>query len=112
MLDQPGCGLLDPEPAAKLDRADPALALGQVVDRAKPSGQRQLAVLEHGAGGQRKLLFAAVALEDLARLQLAEAAVAAVRAGEALAPTHLEQRLATPFLAAEPIAKLGLAQPS
>jgi hypothetical protein len=52
VLDQPGRGLLHPEPAAELDRADPALALGQVVDGQKPGGQRQLGVLEHGAGGQ------------------------------------------------------------
>ena len=50
---------------------------------AEPGGQRQLGVLEHRAGGQPDLLLAAVALEQLAGLQRAEAAVAAGRAGEA-----------------------------
>ena len=76
----------------------------------EPGGQRQLAVLEHGAGGQPHLLLAAVALEQLAGLQLAEAAMAAARAGEPLAPAHLEQGLAAGLLGAEPLAERGLAQ--
>ena len=97
-------------PARELDRADPALALGQVVDSQKPDRQRQLAVLEHRAGGQSDLPLAAVALEQLASLQLAEPLVAAGRAGQPLAPAHLEQSLAARLLAPEPLSERGLAQ--
>src|SRR5688572_17067001 len=111
VLHQPGGGLPDPEPSGELDRADPALALGQVVDGREPSRQRQLGGLEHRAGGQPDLLLATVALEQLTGLQRAEAAVAASRAGEARAPAHLEQRRAARLLGPEPFPELSLAQP-
>src|SRR3954470_13158202 len=109
-LDQPGGALLHPQPPAQLDRADPALALRQVVDGLEPGRERQLGVLEHGAGGERELLLAPVALEDLAGLERAEAAVAAGRAGQPLPPAHREQRLAARRLGAEPLPERGLAQ--
>src|SRR5688572_27923062 len=77
----------------------------------RPDGQRQLGILEHGAGGQPNLLLAAVALEQLAGLERAEAAMAAGRTGEALAPAPLEQRRATGLLGPEPLPERGLAQP-
>jgi hypothetical protein len=46
-----------------------------VVDGREPGGQRQLGVLEHGAGGQPHLPLAPAALEQLAGRQLAEAPV-------------------------------------
>ena len=52
VLDQPRCLPLDPKPSRELDRADPVLALDEVVDRREPGRERQLGVLEHGAGGQ------------------------------------------------------------
>src|SRR3954449_7140853 len=102
VLHLPGRGLLDAEPAPEPYRADPVLALRQVVDGGEPGDQRQLAVLEHRAGGERELLLAAVALEHLAGPQLAEAAVAAGRAGQPPAPAHPEQGLAARRLGAEP----------
>ena len=111
VLHQPGRLSPDPEARAELDRADPVLALRQVVDRDEPGGQRQLAALEDRAGRQPDLLLAAVALEDLAGPERAEAAVAAGRAGQPLAPAHGEQRLAAGLLGAEALPELRLAQP-
>src|SRR3954451_23049502 len=102
--------LLHPQSAAELDRADPVLALGQVVDGREPGGERQLGVLEHRAGGQPHLLLAPVALEQLARLEPAEAAVTAGRAGQAFPPAHVEQRLPAGLLGAETLPELDLAQ--
>src|SRR5687768_4220825 len=110
VLHQPRGLPLDPQPAPELDRADPVLALGQMLDRDEPGGERQLGVLEHRAGGQPDLPLAAVALEQLASLQLAEAAVPAARAGQPLAPAHLEQCLAAGLLGPEPLPERGLAQ--
>src|SRR5215213_2282038 len=103
---QPGRLPLDPEPPRELDRADPVLALGHVVDRREPGRERQLGVLEHRAGGQPHLLLAAVALEQLAGPELAEARTAAGRAGQALAPAQLEQRLAAGLLGPEALPEL------
>jgi hypothetical protein len=110
VLHQPGGLPLDPETPAELDRRDAALALGEAVDRREPGGERQLGVLEHRAGGQPHLPLAAVALEQLARLGPAETAMAAGRAGQALAPAHLGQRLPARLLAPEALPELGLAQ--
>src|SRR6187431_3373105 len=110
VLHEPGGLPLDPQPAPELDRADSVLALGQVIDRLEPGGERQLAVLEHRAGGQPDLPLAAVALEQLASLQLAEPLVAAGRAGQPLAPAHLEQCLAAGLLGPEPLPERGFAQ--
>jgi hypothetical protein len=110
VLEQPGRGLPHPEPTRQLDRADPALALGQVVEGQEPDRQRQLAVLEHRASGRPELLLAPVALEQLTGLERAEAMVAAGRAGEALAPAPLDQRRAACLLGPEPLAERGLAQ--
>ena len=111
VLHQPGGGLLDPKPAPELDRAHPALALGQVVNRRKPDGQRQLGVLKHRAGGQPHLPLAAVARADRPALQLGAAPVAAGRADPALAPAQLEQRRPAWRLGPEPLPELGLANP-
>src|SRR5215208_1362709 len=110
VLHEPGSLPLDPQPAAELDRADPVLALGQMVDRDEPGGERQLGVLEHRAGGQPDLPLAAIALEQLASLQLAQAAVPAARTTQPLAPAHLEQGLAAGLLGPEPLPERGLAQ--
>src|SRR5918997_4928792 len=110
VLHQPGGLPLDPQPAPELDRADPILALRQVVDGREPGGERQLGVLEHRAGGQPHLPLAAVALEQLASLQLAKAAVPTARTAQPLAPAHLEQRLAAGILGPEPLPERGLAQ--
>src|SRR4249920_1211366 len=110
VLDQPRCLPLDPEPSRELDRADPVLALGEVVDRREPGGERQLGVLEHGAGGQPHLLLAPVALKQLARLERAQATVAAGRAGEPVAPAHVEECLPAGLLGTEALSELDLAQ--
>jgi hypothetical protein len=110
VLHQPGRLSPHPEAPAELDRADPAFASREVVDGREPDRQRQLGVLEHGAGGQPNLPLAAVALEQLAGLELTGAAVAAAGAGQAFPPAHLEQRLAARLLAAEAFPELGPAQ--
>src|SRR4051812_2310956 len=82
----------------------------QVVDRHEPGGERQLGVLEHRPRGEPDLPLAAVALEQPAGPELAEAPAAAGGAGEALAPAHPERRLAAGLLGTEPLPELGLAQ--
>src|SRR3954451_14181811 len=111
VLPQPGRGLLDAQPPAELDRADPVLALGQMVDGREPGGERQLGVLEHRPRGEGDLPLAAVALEHLAGPEPAEAPAAAGRAGQALAPAHPKQRLAAGLLGPEALPEPGLAQP-
>src|SRR6478672_593763 len=110
VLDQPRGRLAGAEPARELDRAHPALALAQMVDRQEPGGQRQFGPVEHRPGGQPDLALAAVALVDRAALELGIAPVPAARAGPALAPAELEQRRPALRLGPESLPELGLAQ--
>ena len=110
VLEQPRCRLARAQPPGQLDRAHPALALAQMVDRQKPGGQRQFRPVEHRAGGQPDLALAAVALVDRTALELGIAPVPTARAGPALAPAELEQRRPALRLGAEPLAESRLAQ--
>src|SRR4051812_6322144 len=94
VLDLPGRGLGDAEPAAQFEAGDAALALGEVVDRAKPGAQRQLAGGEDGPGSQRGLPPAGGARVERAGLQPAVLAPAANRADEAARPTPAKHRIA------------------
>ena len=111
LLDLPGRGLGDAEPAAEFDGGDPLLRLGHVIDRRKPQGQRQLGRVEERAGGQRDLMTAGGALVELAAGDLAMARGAASGAGEALRPTPAEQGLAALLLGAVHFTETRLAEP-
>ena len=110
VLDQPGGRLPCAEPPRQLDRAHPALALREVVDRQEPDGQRQFGPVEHGARGQPDLALAAVALVDRPALQFGIAGMAAARARPAFAPAQRKQRRPALRLGPEPLPELALAQ--
>ena len=110
VLEQPRGRLAGAQPPRQLDRAHPALALAQMVDRQEPGGQGQFRPMEHRAGGQPDLVLAAVALVDRPALELGIAAMAAGRAGPGRAPTQLEQRRAALRLGPVTLPELGLAQ--
>ena len=63
LLQAPGVGLLDPEPAPELDRADPVLGGRDQPHGQEPRRQRQLGGVEDGTGGERDLLPAGPALD-------------------------------------------------
>jgi hypothetical protein len=87
VLDGPGGALGDAKAAAKFDAGDAQLALGQVLQGAKPDPQFHLGRHEDGAGDQRHLPPTDAALEQAAGLDLAVRRAAADRAFEALGPT-------------------------
>ena len=68
--------------AVQLHRRDPFLVLGHEVDGLEPHGERQFGGIEDGAGGNRGLAVAAIALLELAAVQLAAAVMATVRGTE------------------------------
>ena len=70
----------DGELAVQRHRRDPFLALGHEVDALEPHREGELRGLEDGAGGNRGLAVAAIALLELVCGQLAASVVAAVRA--------------------------------
>ena len=108
VLDQPGGVGVDAQLPAQAQGRDavlvpwglPLVVLGQQVDRQEPDAQRQVGAREQGAGGQRGLMLAAVALEHRATAQLAVAGMPAVRAAEPARPTHAHQGVAALGLAA------------
>ena len=66
--------------AVQLHRRDPFLVLGHEVDGLKPHRQGQLGGVEDGSCGDRGLAVAAIALLELAAVELAASVVATVRA--------------------------------
>ena len=60
----------DPQMAVQLHRRDAFLVLGHEVDGLKPHRQGQLGGVEDGAGGNRGLAVAAIALLELAAVEL------------------------------------------
>ena len=65
VLDPPGGVGRNPEPAAQLDVGQALLALGEQMHGAQPHPHRQLGTLEDGASGQRCLVAALPALQQL-----------------------------------------------
>jgi len=81
--------------SASADR--PVLGPADQADRQKPHGQRELGDLQHGAGNERSLMSAGVALVDLvgAAAQNAMSGVVATRAAEpAGSPRRLQRHRA------------------
>ena len=110
LLHRPGVALLDPEPAAEFDRADPVLGRDHEMDGQEPGGQGQLGGVEDRPGGERDLALAAVALVELAPGQPRVATVVAGRADEPLRPAKLLQRRPAWLFRPERRAELSLAQ--
>jgi len=101
VLDAPGGRVGHPELALELQCGDGVLLLGKQVQGEKPGGQRQLAVGEHRAGGERPLMPAVLALQQAARLDGCVAfAMPAIGTDEPERPAPLEQRLRALRLAA------------
>ena len=92
VLDLPGSGLGNPKPAPQLDAGDAALALGQVVQGAKPGAQRHLGRGENRSGDQRCLPPTGGALVKRAGLDDAVPLPAADRADKAGRPAPAEHR--------------------
>ena len=110
VFDQPGGRFADTQSSPEFRRGDPALALADMVDRQKPDLERQFGAVEDRARGHRSLMFAAVALQLAALLQIAMAAMTAGRTGPTLAPAPREQRRPTLLLAAIGFLKRDLAK--
>ena len=77
----------DAQMAAQLHRRDPFLVLGHEVDGLEPHGERQFGGIEDGAGSDRGLAVAAIALLELAAVQLTAAVMATVRAQKPIGPS-------------------------
>ena len=73
--------------AVQLHRRDPFLVLGHEVDGLKPHRQGQLGGVEDGSCGDRGLAVAAIALLELAAVELAASVVATVRAQKPIGPS-------------------------
>ena len=77
--------------AMQFHRRDPFLVLGHEVDGLEPHGERQFGGIEDGAGGDRGLAVAAIALLEFSAGQLAPPVMAAVRAQKTVRPTANER---------------------
>src|ERR671910_138838 len=78
--------------ASQIKAGQAVLALGQVVDRGKPSGQRQFGGMKDRAGDQRHLMAARRALLDRAGPEDDRVGSSAFRADETPRPAPREQR--------------------
>ena len=79
------CGVVgDPQMAVQLHRRNALFVLGHEVDGLKPHRQGQLGGVEDGAGGDGGLAVAAIALLELAGVELAASVVATVRTQKAV----------------------------
>src|SRR5271163_4625362 len=83
----------DPKPPAQLDVGDAFLALAKQMHGAEPHPHRQLGALQNGAGDQRRLVPASLALKQLTPLDLAIFCRCAPRTLEALRPAPGKPRL-------------------
>ena len=110
VLELPGGVLRHAEAAAELEAGDPALALGQLVDGAKPSAQRQFGRGEDRAGDRRGLTSARRALVEGTGLHDAVMPPTASGADEATRPASAEHRLPTSILGAVKLFKARLAE--
>ena len=86
------CGVVgDPQMAVQLHRRNALFVLGHEVDGLKPHRQEQLGGVEDGSCGDRGLAVAAIALLELAAVELAASVVATVRAQKPIGPSPLIQ---------------------
>jgi len=92
VLEQPGGVVGHTKVPGQGHRRNPGLALCEQKNRQKPVGQGQFGVLEQRSGRQRRLMMAAMALNQRASLQLTAGIVPAFRAAKTLGPAQLEQR--------------------
>jgi hypothetical protein len=92
VLELPGCGLSDAEPAAELEGRDGLLGLRHVVHGAEPSLERELGAGENSSRRERCLVVALTALIESATLDEMILATVARRADETIRPTPLLER--------------------
>ena len=113
MLNEPGGGIADTQVALQGQRREPGLRLADQINRQKPYFQPQLGALEQGAGNQRGLVMAGVALEGLAALgsQHAVGRAATARANKPRRPASPLQRRFTLRLGPELPEKLEQRHP-
>lgn len=109
LVHQPGRGVAHAELTLECQGRQPGLGLADQVDGEKPDRQWQLGVLHEAACGQRRLVAAAVALEQLARAVADDVVVKviAARTPEAVRPTRLLDCLGALRLSAEAVQELG-----
>ena len=88
MLHPPGGIVLDAEVTRELHCRQALLALREQKGGEEPLGQREFRAMEDGAGCQRGLMMAFMALVYLATVQCAARGVATCRANKALWPTQ------------------------
>ena len=109
LVQQPSGGVAHAELALERQRRQARLGLADQIDGQEPGGQRQLGVLHQAARGQRGLVPAGDALEQVAGAvadHVVRLAVAA-RTAEAPRPTCSLQRLGAVRLRAEAAKELG-----
>ena len=88
LLEHPGGVVAHAKAAHQFHGRDSVLGLGEVIHAAKPHAQRQLGVIEDGAGGQRSLCMAIRTLVQRPSVQTVGLAAAARRTDKALGPAH------------------------
>src|SRR3954451_13675497 len=110
LLQGPGVGLLDAEPAAQLDRADPVLGGGDQPHGQEPGRERQLGGVEDRARGERDLVAAGPALDLRPGAEPLALGAAARGADEALRPPELLDHRPALLLGAVGLPELRLAQ--
>jgi hypothetical protein len=95
VLQGPGGGVAHAELTLERQRGQAGLGLADQVDGQEPGAQRQLGVLEQAAGGQRRLVSAGLALEELAGAVAHDPVAGRVAAGatKAAGPARRLERL-------------------
>ena len=81
----------DARMAVQLDRRDAFLVMGDEGDGLEPHRERQLCGIEDGPGGDRDHAVAAIALLELAGVELAASVMATVRAKKSIRPLPLKE---------------------
>ena len=81
----------DAQMAVQLHRRDPFLVLSHEVDGLEPHGERQFGGTKDGAGGDRGLTVAVIALLQFSAGHLAAPIMAAVRAQKTVRPPPLKE---------------------
>ena len=109
VLDQPGRFVANAQVAFQLECRDIVLGLGQQVHGEEPAGERQFGRLKDGAGSDRALVTATMALPVGSALsnKAAVARVGATRAAKTRRPARRFKRRQTLFLGAVLLEKLS-----